>query len=60
MFLFFVQQKAGNRKGGSAAEENSPVDCFRRRGRVGALHRSDSPMGHQKSLKRLSLGDFYL
>ena len=23
----------GNRKGGSEAEENSPVDCFRRRGR---------------------------
>ena len=42
LFLVIIQQ--GFEQGGSVAEENSPVDCFRRRGQAaiggakGALH----------------------
>ncbi len=31
-FFFFVKLQKGFEQGGSVAEENSPVDCFRRRG----------------------------
>ena len=45
--LFFFC-KLGIRTGGSEAEENSPVDCFCRRGRVDAEHRSESLKARQK------------
>ena len=48
MFLFFCK-KTGFEREGALAEENSPVDCFCRRGHVGALRRSESPMDHQKA-----------
>ena len=56
-----LDQYKGFEQGGSEAEENSPVDCFRRRGN----ERSEAiePAGSEKSLalrqKRRSLPSFF-
>ena len=54
--MFYYQ--IGIRTGGSEAEEKRSVNGFRRRGRVGALRRSESRPGHQIKILNLSVGDF--
>ena len=54
--MFYHQ--IGIRTGGSEAEEKRSVNGFRRRGRVGALRRSESRPGHQIKILNLLVGDF--
>jgi hypothetical protein len=51
--FFSYNQTKGFEQGGSEAEENSPVDCFRRRGNeqseaIGAVAPGQNPFGRVK------------
>ena len=64
LYFFILNQTKGFEQGGSEAEENSPVDCFCRRGQaargaIDALHRKN-PLCSTKKTNSSFLGGFVL